>query len=345
MHILHIALKNDVNLLKDYIALDEELDVMSYSDFKTLFSRCNLEVSKIVYDLYNTSDECHAAAIPYLPDLNVKRLVNIENIHKDDLKTIITSGLAKFSTYHIIDDIPIEYVSLISPDIVDQDELVFILPLSSREEIVEILNRNPSLSELFGPYLSCTVSSPDNITILREYKRIIEVGDYLSESTSLDDQEDTPLEIYLKTGENAQDIVPEYEDIVYLETLQDIERIHALGDIVYNKLDISLDMDPSLIPESHLKLINAFDTISRNIGRVDLKNAMRWFKYIDNAEVEGFLNYSSEFVLDKDDVETLLLIWSKYHDNVQLNKIILTLTNDIVRVLQPVIPHGYLRYL
>lgn len=351
MHILSVALKNDIQLLMDYIELDTEmLDVMTYNDFMIIFKTCDTEISNIVYETYGSSDECHAAAIVYMKNrdkLNKKRLVDISNIPKEDLKDIITSNLAVFSTYHLIDDIPLEYIDLINTDIVDTDELVFILPLSSREEIVEILNRNPSLSTLFGPYLSCTVSH-ENLSILREHDRIVEVG-YPEDNDReiiLEDQEETPLEIYLKTGEGKDDIIPEYEDTICLETLEDIEKIHSLGYDIYNKLDISLDIDIRHIPSTHLKLLNNFKTIDRCICNVDIKDAIDWFKYIDNAEVDGFLNYSTNrFIESKEDIQTLQLIWSKYHDDIQLNKIVLSLLPQDYFHLNPIPNHNYLRFM
>lgn len=352
MHILSIALRDNIDLLRNYLALDDEnLDIMTYSDFKMIFTTCNHEISKIVYETYSNSDECHAAAICYMNDtthLTKKRLVEITNIPKEDIRTIIESNLAVFSTYHLIDDIPLEYISLITPDIVDTDELVFILPLSSREEIVQILERNPSLSCLFGPYLSCTINQEYNLNVLREHDRIIEVKGYEDgidndREISLDELEDTPLETYLKTGEGKDDIVPEYEDVIGLETLQDIERIYALGPDVYNKLDINLDMDLTKIPPSHLMLINEFENISRCIDNVDLKDAINWFKYIDNAELERLLNYSSNREIE--DNEVLQLIWSKYYNNVQLNKIVLSLLEYESIKLDPKPDAKYLNFV
>lgn len=346
MHILSIALKNDVDLMRDYISLDG-IDIMTYEDFKTIFLTCTSSVSDLVYEAYHTSDECHAAAIKYMKDRNKltrKRLVDISNIPKEDLKDIIESNLAVFSTYHIIDDIPIEYIDLISPDMVDEDELVFILPLSSRDEIVTILDKNPSLSCLFGPYLSCTLSIETNLNVLREHNRIIEVNETEDNEIFLDDQEDTALEIYMKTGLNKEDIIPEYEDTVCLESLEDIKKIYDLGQAIYNKLDIVLDMQLRLIPDEYFIMLNSFNGLFRSIECQELKDTIKWFKYINNAEIEGFLNYSHNESID--DYSTLRIIWSKYYSNVQLNKIVLTLVpKDIIATLEPKVDDIYLQFL
>lgn len=347
MHILNIALSNNVDLLNDYIALDEELDTMTYSDFNKIFSTCNKEVSELIYEYYISTDECHAAAIKYLDNLTMRRLVNIDFIPKVELENIIKSRLVVFSTYHLISDIPLEYIPLLTPDLVDRDELLFVLPLSSKDEIKTILELNPSLAILFGPYLSCTVSSPTNLSILREHERIIEV-DYNKEQESLDlsSQETTPLELYLKTRSGKENINVEDEESIVLTSLEHIDLLHDLGEETYNQLEVYIDMDLVTLPDEYLKIINSFKGLHRSIPEVNLENAIRLFSYVDNLHVEMFINTSSESRLSEYNRIGLDKLWEKYHDNPTLIKLVLgSLDKDVYESLVPNIPQEYYRFL
>lgn len=344
MHIVNVALTNDINLLIEYIELSgDNLDIVTYSDFRKIFGECKKDISGIIYGLYGSTDECHSAAIVHnLQDIGIRRLVNINMIPKEDLKIIIESGLAIFSTYHLFGDIPQEYYSLLTLDMIDEDEFVTILPLSHRNELSSILNSNPSLSDLFGPYLSCTLHDCENTELLEKFDRIINVQGDTSNIVPLE-VKDSPLGKYLKTGEGKDNIAPENEDKVYITTLREIDLINEFG----YELDLELDMNLSEVPDKYLDILNRFEGLNRCLDEADLQDSIRWFEHINDASIDVFLNINPCALFDDyGKTETLHKLWGKYHYDPTLIKLVLrSFPLNTCKSLEPSIPEEYYKFL
>lgn len=347
MHIVNIALMDDIDLLREYIELSgDNMDVMGYLDFKEIFGECKEDISKLIYELYISNDECHAASIVHnLKDIERRRLVNIGMIPKEDLKIIIESGLAVFSTYHLFGDIPPEYYSLLTLDMIDEDEFIALLPLSHRPELSDILNSNPSLSTLFGPYLSCTLHDCENVDLLTRFERIITVPDSTYNAPELED-EGSSLEEYLKTGKGKEDIHPEYEDNVYITSTREIDLIDELGYEISNKLHLELDILVSKVPNKYLDILNKFEGFNRCLDEANLEDAIRWFSTISNANINIFINTNSCTTIHNYDKEGLYKLWEKYHSDPTLIKLVLkSLPLVTCQELVPNIPQEYYKFL
>lgn len=132
---------------------------------------------------------------------------------------------------------------------------------------------------------------------------------------------ETPMDKYLETGIGAENIVPEEEDVVVIESLKHIDLILALGPDIYNRLDIGLCMSIHEVPDDYLKIINGFNRLERTVSVYGLKEAIRWHTYIDNVFIEEFVDDNKPIgEYDRDIIMALYQDYGGFHDFMELLK-------------------------